>query len=652
MQGLYAKESLCRLKEENDKLSTHNDPEPFLPLEVFMHVPTLRHLTLTQQLRLGFGLLLFGLLVTFGANLFANTQHQAITDRLIQHIYPARHQADVIVTLTLSIDDDGAWYVLSHDPPQQVLLLQRSGQNVQALRQALAQALTLADTPAQRAAISDLQLFFFGPGGYDATTQQIFAQKKANQDLTAGDSYVRSPFLSVIEQDTTIYTTVVEQEITQEQTQEQALANLVRFLNLGVGGGVCFLALGIALFLTRSIGRLYHQIATQNAELAESNTRLQALATTDLLTELPNHRALLQMIPQELQRAQRYEHPCSLLFLDLDHFKALNDGYGHAAGDTALREFGGVLTTTIRHKDTAGRWGGEEFVILLPETSLEEAVELAEQVRKAVSFHPFGISGGLHLTCSIGVASSPDHATDLDTLITHADQAMYAAKHLGRNQVRTADDPAVLALLAAETAEGGREESALRGTVEALVTLVEERDHSLAQHSQEVATLVGQLARAFGMPREQAEGVALAGHLHDIGKIAIPDAILLKPGPLTDEEWTLMRRHAIVGAEVVSHIPSVRPLVPVIQAHHEWYNGGGYPNHLQGEQIPFAARLISVVDAYSVMITDRPYQQACSPAAALQELRRCAGTQFDPQVVEALITLLQERQDPSQQEVA
>jgi diguanylate cyclase (GGDEF)-like protein len=615
-----------------------------------MRFPALRYMKLTHLLRLGFGLMLLCMIGTFGANLVANTQHQAITDRLIHHIYPARQQANIIVRLTLSIDDNGAWYVLSHSPQQQALLLQSYQQEVQALRLALAQALALADTPAQRSALDDLTQFFFGIGGYYATNQQIFAQKKANQDLTAGDSYVRSPFLSVIQHDMQIYTDEVEREITQQDAWENSLARLVQFLNIGLGGSASLFGIGIALFITRSIRRLYQQIEEKNAGLAESNTRLEALATTDLLTELPNHRALLWMITQELERTQRYASSCSLLFLDLDHFKALNDGYGHAAGDIALRELGGVLISTIRRKDIAGRWGGEEFVIILPETTTEEAVKIAENVRKAVSFHSFGISGGLHLTCSIGVACSPDHGDDLDTLITNADQAMYGAKHLGRNQVRMVRDPAVIALLAGETDDEGREESALRGTVEALVTLVEERDRSLGHHSQHVADLVYQLALSFGMPQEQAEGVAQAGHLHDVGKIAIPDAILLKPGPLTEDEWTLMRRHSVVGAEVISHIPSVRPLVPVILAHHEWWDGCGYPNHLQGEQIPFAARLISVVDAYSVMITDRPYQQAYSPAAAVQELRRCAGTQFDPQVVEALILLLERMQAQSHQE--
>ena len=235
--------------------------------------------------------------------------------------------------------------------------------------------------------------------------------------------------------------------------------------------------------------------------------------------------------------------------------------------------------------------------------------------------------------------------------MTAADQAMYGAKRLGRNQVRALNDPAVTALFD-EAAEGGREESALRGTVEALITLVEERDISLKHHSQQVTGLVHDLSLAMEMAVEEVQVVALAGLLHDIGKVAIPDAILQKPDPLTEEESAQLRRHSVVGAEVIGHIPSLRPLVPVIRAHHERWDGHGYPDHLEGGEIPFAARLIAVADAYTVMITDRPYQQACSSADALMELRRCTGTQFDPQIVEALINLVQNTQNQQHLETA
>ena len=217
---------------------------------------------------------------------------------------------------------------------------------------------------------------------------------------------------------------------------------------------------------------------------------------------------------------------------------------------------------------------------------------------------------------------------------------MYGAKHFGRNQVRAAHDPAVLALFSENISEEGREEAALVGMVEALVTLVEARDYSTGRHSQQVADLVLRLTRALGLPPSEAQMIALASRLHDVGKVAIPDAVLQKAGRLTEEEWGLMRTHPLVGAEVVSHIPALRPLAPVIRAHHERWDGQGYPNHLKGEAIPFGARILTVVDAYLAMTVDRPYQQGCSPPVALAELRRCAGSQFDPHVVEAVTDLL------------
>ncbi len=445
-----------------------------------------RQLKLVHLVRLGFALMLLCMMVTFSANLVANTQYQATTDRLIDHLFPARSNANEIARLTLAIDDTGAWYILSRNPAQQVQLLQTYQQDIQELRVALSSATQLADTAEQRSALSDFTYYFFGDGGY-YESQQAFAQKRAGQDLLASENYVNNPFLSSFQDDIQVYTDVVNREIAQEDARQNSLTTLVQFLNIGLGGSASLFGIGIAVFITRSIGRLYLQIEEKNARLAENNALLQALSTTDPLTELPNHRAILSTLKQELERAQRYNRPCSLLFLDLDHFKALNDSYGHAAGDTVLRTFAGILSTTIRNMDTAGRWGGEEFVVILPEATAEEALDIAERIRKAVSFFSFEISGGLHLTCSIGVACYPEHAADNDALLTAADQAMYGAKRLGRNQVRMVCDPAISALLTTEAAEGGREETALHGTVNALVTLVEKRDWSLGHHSQQVS---------------------------------------------------------------------------------------------------------------------------------------------------------------------
>lgn len=370
-----------------------------------------------------------------------------------------------------------------------------------------------------------------------------------------------------------------------------------------------------------------------NRVLQMANQRLQALATSDPLTGLANHRSMIGLLDAEVERAARYGHSFAVVFIDLDHFKALNDSFGHPVGDAALREFAGVVRGALRGPDILCRWGGEEFVALLPETSTEGALEVAERVRAAVAGHAFTSAGRVHTTCSCGVSVFPIDATDRDGMIAMADRAMYASKRLGRNQVRAASDPAVLALWAHATEAGVRGEGALVETVEALAGLVDARDHCTGEHVDTVAALAVRLALALGVDTSEAHMIGLAARLHDIGKVAIPDAILRKPGSLDDEEATLMRTHPTVGASVIARVASLSALAPIIRGHHEWWNGGGYPDGLSGEAIPLGARIVTVADAYKAMTGDRPYRRGCSPSVALNEVRRCAGTQFDPVVV-------------------
>jgi diguanylate cyclase (GGDEF)-like protein len=385
---------------------------------------------------------------------------------------------------------------------------------------------------------------------------------------------------------------------------------------------------------------LHEALQHEHEALNTANARLEALATTDALTELPNHRSLVSTLEQELERAHRYSRSCSILFLDIDHFKALNDGYGHASGDTVLHEFAGLIRTRLRLIDTAGRWGGEEFVAILPEMTIAEAQIFAEDLRVDVAAHLFSVGGGSRLTCSIGVACYPTHASGREDLINAADQAMYAAKRLGRDQVRRVDDPLVQTLLLEKNEEGGRDESALAGIVAALSRLMEAHDPSIGQHSLEVSELLPGLTQNLGLPIAEAQMIALAGRLHDIGKISLPTSILHNPGRLTEEEWAMVRTHPVTGAEVVSSIPVLRPLASVIRAHHERWDGQGYPDQLAGKAIPFGARIIAVANAYMAMTVERPYQPARSQALALAELKRCAGSQFDPQMVDAIESLL------------
>ncbi|HVB72283.1 MAG TPA: diguanylate cyclase [Ktedonobacteraceae bacterium] len=386
----------------------------------------------------------------------------------------------------------------------------------------------------------------------------------------------------------------------------------------------------------RELHSLHIELHAKNHKLSEANTQLQALATTDPLTGLSNHRSLIAAIEQEMARAYRYRHKCTILFLDLDHFKAINDTYGHSIGDSILCDFAAQVNLNLRETDLQGRWGGEEFLVILPETGMEEACHISERVRSTIASHAFSMGGGMSLTCSIGIATFPDDASDRDGLVTCADQAMYAAKRLGRNQVRAASDPASLAFSINNHVHSSREEAALLGTVEALTALVEAHDEYTGQHTRRVAVLATHVALALGLDHTEARMIGLAGRLHDVGKVGISDSVLQKPEGLNDEEHASMLEHTIMGAEVVSQVPSLRALVPVIRAHHERWDGAGYPDGLAGEAIPLGARIVAVVDAYDAIITERHYQPAHDAAWAFNELRRCAGTQFDPHIVRAL----------------
>lgn len=397
---------------------------------------------------------------------------------------------------------------------------------------------------------------------------------------------------------------------------------------------------GLALVLLVIVRQLLALVENQRlqGQTQAYAQRLEQLATTDPLTELANHRAIVSFLDYEIERAQRTRRGFAVLFIDLDHFKSLNDTYGHIAGDTALREFAEAAKMVLRNVDVLGRWGGEEFLAVLPEADERIAKQIAERVRLAIASRGFSF-GGAHVTCSIGVAAFPNDGEDRDTLIARADDSLYAAKRLGRNQVRAATDP-VVATLATQNPSDPIEAATLVATVEALAALVEARDEGTGDHTQQVANLMLRLAVAMGMDTSEAHMVSLAGRLHDIGKVAVPDTILRKPAPLSSDEWTVIKTHPEVGSDVVSRIPTLRPLAPIVRSHHERWDGSGYPDGLAGEDIPLGARMLAVVDAYAAIITDRPYRSARSSARALAELRQGAGSQFDPAIVQMLERVL------------
>ena len=384
----------------------------------------------------------------------------------------------------------------------------------------------------------------------------------------------------------------------------------------------------------RELIRVHREIRIAHDELA-------AVATTDPLTALPNHRALVSIIDRELARSTRYDRGCGLLFFDVDHFKELNDGRGHAAGDCALRELGALVSKVLRSMDTLGRWGGEEFVVVLPEVDADGAIVIAERVRQTIAAHLFEVTGGVHLTVSVGVAAYPRDGCTRSELLDAADRAMYAAKWLGRNQTFSAADPVVTSIDGSDGGVSEPDERAMMEAVDALAMLVDARDESTAEHSLHVARMAQRVALGLGCTPERSREIYLAAKLHDIGKVAVADAILHKTGALTAEEWRSMRRHPTIGADVVARIDRLASLAPIIRGHQERYDGSGYPDGLAGEQIPLEARIIGVADAFDAMTSDRPYRNRMAVEDARAELRRCAGTQFDPDVVATMDSVLE-----------
>jgi diguanylate cyclase (GGDEF)-like protein len=365
-------------------------------------------------------------------------------------------------------------------------------------------------------------------------------------------------------------------------------------------------------------------------------------ATHDRLTGVANRETLLTTLHAEIERATRHYKPLSVAFIDIDRFKPINDVHGHKAGDAVLRQVANLIARSVRASDAFGRYGGEEFMLILPETTAEDAVGIAEELRNLVMSEPLRIPGGeVRATISIGIAGGTGSQLQLDMVVDRADAAMYAAKSLGRNRVylfRELDEAApvrrapISATHRAQATALGRWASDT--ATQALASVLAPQPDHRGRPSDMIASLATGIALEMGLAREEVERIRVASLLHDLGKIAIPDEILDKPASLDDQEWQAIGQHPRIGQVILEQASSLRDAIPVVLHHHERFNGGGYPHGLQGSEIPIGARIVAVADAYHAMVHDRPYSTALTHTEALRELRENAGTQFDPKVVD------------------
>jgi diguanylate cyclase (GGDEF)-like protein/putative nucleotidyltransferase with HDIG domain len=352
-------------------------------------------------------------------------------------------------------------------------------------------------------------------------------------------------------------------------------------------------------------------------------------ANRDALTELLNRRGFQESFDLELERARRSEAPLSLIVGDLDRFKRVNDQHGHPAGDEALRRVAGTIRSSKRGFDVAARIGGEEFALLAPGSDAHGAYMLAERIRTKIE------ATGDGLTVSFGIATFPLHGASSEALLRAADQALYAAKRLGRNRtvISSAEVPGILAGPPRPQGDEGQVElAALLSLAEAL----DMRDSGSVSHCHRVGRLAELTARELGMAPDAVERLRLAGILHDIGRVGIPDALVRKSGPLTDEEWRLVREHPEIGARMVetTDFDDIRSW---ILYHHARPDGRGYPAGHPWDQVPLEARILGVADAYEAITSERPYRGALALDDAAAVLRNAAGRQFDAQVVDALL---------------
>ena len=385
------------------------------------------------------------------------------------------------------------------------------------------------------------------------------------------------------------------------------------------------------MFASRERENLAAELATARARVAELEAELTRRSSHDPVAGgLLTLRAFRAQFELDLERSRRYSRPMTVAMLDVDRFRYINLKHGYATGDAVLAAVGEAITACTRFNDLTCRLGGDEFAILFPETEPAGVADAVGRLLVALESVEAGEVRGV--SASVGIAGFDPQSHTPEGLLAAAAAALERARAAGGGQ-------AVVHSAIAQEAEIA-EEGHNSQVIAALASTLGERDRYTGDHSDSVVDLAARVGEALALDGERLGILRTAALLHDIGKVGVPDEVLHKEGPLDDREWELMREHPAIGERIIRAIPGLGAVARVVRHEHERWDGGGYPDGISGEEIPLEARIILACDAYHAMTSDRPYRQAMSHRDALAELSKHAGTQFDPQVVEALVGLL------------
>lgn len=359
----------------------------------------------------------------------------------------------------------------------------------------------------------------------------------------------------------------------------------------------------------------------------------------DPLTGLYNNKYFHERLTEEVRRGYMMNSKTSVLMLDIDCFRHYNEVLGYPAGDRLLGEFSGILKRTVRGKDVISRYEGGEFAVILTDTDAQLAMDIAERIRDSIERHPFDgrdIQPKGKITVSVGAATFPDNASGKEELLKVAQEALLRAKHSSKSKVSL-----YFSVFDDLKMELNQSDYNLLSTIKTLITVINAKDKYTFGHSERVLGYSIVLAKHLGFNDEQLKYLKYGSYLHDIGKIEIGRELLSKKGSLTPEEWAVLKLHPQWGADIIKPVNVLRQILPQVLYHHERFNGTGYPEGLTGTEIPLNARILAITDSYDAMTNDRPYRNALSKTEAIRELRRCSGTQFDPDLVNSFIKALE-----------